>query len=72
MDFEERIKKFNEDLNGIPPEEFIARDNEQREKDEKDFQELKEALAEDRCSYCGNHTSQFSEKKFLIYSCLQT
>lgn len=63
MDFEDRIKKFNEYLDAIPSEELLARNNEQHDRDERDFEELKAALAEGGCNYCGNPISHFSDKK---------
>lgn len=63
MNPDERIKKFNDHLNSIPLEKLHAESEKQHEKDEKDFQELKAALAEGRCNYCDNPLSHFSEKK---------
>ncbi len=63
MDQDERIKKFNDHLNSLPIEQLYAEGNKQHKKNEEDFQKLKTALAEDRCNYCGNPLSHFSEKK---------
>jgi hypothetical protein len=63
MDFEDRVKKFNEHLNSIPLEKLHEEGDKQHKKDEEDFQELKTALAEGRCNYCSNPLSHFSEKK---------
>ncbi len=60
---DDRIKKLNERLNGIPLEKLHAEDEKQHKKNGEDFQALKTALAEDRCNYCGNPLSHFSEKK---------
>jgi hypothetical protein len=63
MSSDDRIKKFNEYLNTIPLEKLHAEGDKQHKKDEKDFQDLKTALAEGRCYYCNNPLSHFSEKK---------
>lgn len=63
MSPDDRIKNFNEYLNSIPLEKLHAEGDKQHKKDEEDFQELKTALAEGRCNYCGNPLSHFSEKK---------
>lgn len=58
-----RIKDFNETLNSIPIEELLAKNSEQHAQDEKDFQELKDALSRGHCNYCGNPLTHFSERK---------
>lgn len=63
MTLDEKIKHFNDYLNNIPIEEFIAKGQEQAIKDDKEFQELKTALLEGRCNYCNNPLSHFSSKK---------
>ncbi len=47
----------------MPIEELNLKNEEQRKKDEIDFQGLKVALAKGECYYCGYPISQFSEKK---------
>ncbi len=60
-DFE--FKKFNEYLNSIPIDKLHAKNEKQTKKDEEDFQELRVALAQDKCNYCGNPLSHFSDKR---------
>ena len=56
-------KKFNEFLNSIPIEEFHKKNNEQLDKNAQDFKDLKDALSEGICNYCGNPISHFSDRK---------
>lgn len=58
-----KIRKFNELLNSIPSEVLMAKNKEQTIQDEKDFQDLKEELAQDKCSFCGNLLTHFTVRK---------
>ncbi|MDD5625774.1 MAG: hypothetical protein PHG83_01255 [Patescibacteria group bacterium] len=60
---EQKIKRFNKHLNSIPLEVLLTKNEEQAVQNEKDFQNLKEALAHDKCSFCGNLLSHFSVYK---------
>jgi len=63
MDSDDEFKKLNEHLNSIPIDKFHTENEKQAKKNEKDFQELKMALAQDKCNYCGNLLSHFADKK---------
>lgn len=56
-----RFEKFNEILNSLPMEEIQKKSQEQATRNEQDFQELKFALAEGKCNYCGFSILHFSE-----------
>ncbi len=60
---EHNYNKFNNYLNSIPLEELHAKNQKDLDKAQKNFQELKKALAQGKCSFCGNELSYFSEKK---------
>lgn len=62
-----QIAIFNKRLNSIPLEELQIKSKEERDRNEKDFQELKTALSKGRCYYCGNLLSHFSEKKACFH-----
>lgn len=55
--------KFNEYLNSIPLEELRKRNDEELEKNTRDFEEFKEALLKGVCSFCGNPLTHFSQRK---------
>ncbi len=63
MNNEDRIKRYNEYLNKIPLAEIQENAAIQAERDAKDFQSLKESLAEGKCFYCKNPLTHFSQKK---------
>lgn len=60
---EDDIKKMNALLNAMPLEDLHSKNKEEMARNEKDFQELKEALARGECNYCENPIAHFSEKK---------
>lgn len=60
---DQKIKRLNEHLNSISPEVLLAKYKEQAARDENNFQNLKEALAQDKCDFCGYSLSHFSISK---------
>lgn len=58
-----RNQQLNDYLGSLSDEELLSRNNQQLDQDEKDFNELKESLSKDMCSYCGYSISHFSDKK---------
>lgn len=62
-EIEKRNAFVNKYLEDISDEELKKRSNEEYAKAEKDFKELKESLAEGKCSFCRNPISHFSDKK---------
>lgn len=62
-EIKERTKNLNEHLDAISDEEMAKRGVEQAEKDKTDFENLKKALADGRCMYCGHGISDFIKRK---------
>lgn len=62
-EIEKRNASVNKYLEAISDEELKKKSDEEYAKAEKDFKELKESLAEGKCSFCSNLISHFSEKK---------
>lgn len=64
---DKRYDRFDAWLKEQPIEELAANEKAQREKNDKDFERLKDALAEGKCSYCGNDLTHFSTKKPCLH-----
>lgn len=56
----DRNKEINEYLNSLSVDELNKRNEEQCLEDAKDFEELKTALAQGKCNYCGYPITHFS------------
>lgn len=63
QDRKTKFENFNKSLNEVPFEELVSRSKLENEKNEREFEDLKNALVRDHCSYCGNPLSHFSERK---------
>ncbi|MFA5986505.1 MAG: ATP-binding protein [Parcubacteria group bacterium] len=66
-EIEERNAALNKYLENITDEELLEKSEKETAQTELDFQALKEALKNNKCSLCGNSISQFSEKKPCLH-----
>ncbi|MEX0909811.1 MAG: hypothetical protein WDZ75_00785 [Candidatus Paceibacterota bacterium] len=62
-DFEQRRDNFNKRLESMSAEEMAERQEEEYQKNSRDFEKLKQTLAQGQCMYCGNELTHFSKSK---------
>jgi len=67
MDSEERIKKMNELLASVMPEELQRRADEHNREAREDFEKLKKALHKGDCSFCSQKTTYFDKENPCLH-----